>query len=114
MTEPKAPSFNGVEIRVGDEATISVVIDKLFPGHPNNRVQACLSSGSAILVDEADLVSLTPAPRPLVPGPAVYRQCLLCTIKYISEGEAWIVFSGNGESLIVSAHDLRNTEGAAS
>lgn len=114
MTQAQHPMFEGRRIEVGDTALVRVVIDKLFPGHPNKLVQACLSSGSAILVDGADIASLTPAPRPLVPGPAVYRQCLLCTIKYISEGEAWIVFSGNGESLIVSAHDLRNTEGAAS
>jgi hypothetical protein len=110
--------FEGRRIEVGDTALVRVVIDKLFPGHPNKRVQACLSSGSAILVDEADLVSLTPAPRPLVPGPALLDGGEAAggfDVEVTAVGKDFALVTGyTDREIAVGVKRLRNIEGAAS
>ena len=112
MTEPKAPSFNGVKIRKDDQVTLkpltvgTITDDGVFA--------ASLGSARCIWVTSDDLASHTPAPRPLVPGPATFMLNPV-TVKAVVDGRAWI--SSQGEEVILDTEDtakLRSTEGAAS
>lgn len=120
MTQAQHPMFEGRQIQEGDEVLIPARVARVLlpagnldlaigpPGEPENISRLMWWGGWPPVKGH------TPAPRPLVPGPAEYRQGAPCLIKHIANGEAWIVFTGNGENMIASVHDLRNTEGAAS
>jgi len=114
MTEPKAPSFNGVGIRVGDEVEMKI-----------GRVRQTNSSGTLGLLVEypsghsdwapiEDVAKIIPATRPLVPGPAILGNDEAATVRVIAiEGDqAWVVSAYHYATVPVSR--LRNTEGTAS
>ena len=72
MTEPKAPSFNGVEIRKGDAGTLNVIFDE--PDPSDGTIRIYVDDGAVAFdawVGVGSIASHTPAPRPLVPGPAL-------------------------------------------
>jgi len=118
MTEPKAPSFNGVPIRVGDMVTLPPLrvreISLVEPG------MFWVTVGQKPVVENirlypTDLASHTPAPRPLVPGPAVLDRVGATQVEVLAVdgAEAWVRFS-NGSRHTLDASRLRNTEGAPS
>jgi hypothetical protein len=126
MSEPKTPSFNGVEIREGDMLTVHVKVENI-DDHGRPVVQVHNADGGqhwGVLfpLPSQDcggtaIATHTPAPRPLVPGPALFGgNGVLVTVKAVVGDRAW-VRGNNGTEVVLDAEDtakLRNTEGAAS
>ncbi len=117
MTEPKAPSFNGVEIRKGDAGTLNVIFDE--PDPSDGTIRIYVDDGAVAFdawVGVGSIASHTPAPRPLVPGPALLddrKHHAPVTVLFIDLGEAWFRYEDGSHGQVPVAR-LRNTEGTAS
>ncbi len=117
MTEPITPSFNGVEIRVGDEVTLRMRVRHIENADMIGLVDLEDQNCAAYWAPVSDLASHNPAPRPLVPGPAIL------------DGSKSFIITAVGSQLALGFHAtdlgrtveqafelrrLRNTEGATS
>jgi hypothetical protein len=106
--------FEGRRIEVGDVATFEFPIRRI--AH-DGTISVATGVGEAWFTAD-DIKSLTPAPRPLVPGPAVldpettYAQPV--TVIAADGRRAWIRGRADAGAEIVETIRLRNTEGAAS
>ena len=110
MTEPKAPSFNGVPIRVGDEVAVRMLVRKVeadalgVTDLSNNNPNTTFFPLDAI-------ASHSPARLPLKPGPALLDRVGATPVDIIAlDGIlAWIRTAAGGDG-IVEASRLQNVE----
>lgn len=124
MTQAQHPMFEGRPIQEGDEVLIPARVARVLlpagnldlaigpPGEPENISRLMWWGGWPPVKGH------TPAPRPLVPGPAVldpettYAQPV--TVIAADGRRAWIRGRADAGAEIVETIRLRNTEGAAS
>mgnify|MGYP000703462613 CR=1 FL=1 len=108
------PSFNGVPIRVGDEVTVKLKVTKVDGS--NTPIRAGYKSLQDAWLPLAAILQHTPAPRPLVPGPAEYVSdpSPRVTVLAVHDGQAWVRMPDGVLTTERYADRLRNTEGAPS
>ncbi len=120
MTEPKAqhPMFEGRRIDVGDEVTLKPMkVVEMDGSSMPIYLELADPSADGLWVQTHHIAKVTPAPRPLVPGPAEYintRDRFRVTVVAVHNGQAWVKMPDGVMDTEIHLDRLRNTEGAPS
>jgi hypothetical protein len=114
------PSFNGVEIREGDTGTIRITFAGTYADGTLRVSANVLGNERFAAVEVESIASHTPAPRPLVPGPAVLdggKAAGGFDVEVTAVGRDFALVVGyirKAAECVVERNRLRNTEGTAS
>jgi hypothetical protein len=116
MTEPKAHQVDLSAIRPGDDLIFRMTVSDPSSTCDERAIAVHLCGGggqSGWYIPTDAIIEHVPAPRPLVPGPAIWsngpREVVIIALH---GSDAWVKW--NGMNVIAPQDQLRNTEGAAS